>query len=318
MVVTKIISVLLLQSVIPLSALALLVLGPQPQIEPSADHRTEHNDGQTDRIARDVPRRLPVEEHIRRDEAAEPADRNLYGRRDRPLVVPGHGIGQPAEDDGHGGEPAAHDEEESKVLRADGQPLLVEQHDIAHDRDAQADHGERVAVAHAVGHPGRAERHGCRDDVYWDRADLGLGGLEAHLVENRRDEELSHQKSQRPQSRWSGVVFNVVVTYRSGVTIAGNAHESESTSVYLPVRDDAYSRALVETIHYSTASVGGQASQEHRAFLVGQEFGCLWPVWNPPLAHDAADYSEEALENKDPVCAREVSDFVPVIIVFSK
>ena len=100
-----------------------------------------------------------------------------------------HGVAEPGEGDGLGDVAADGDEVDGHVARADGDGLLREEDHVADGGDKDAEDGEGVAVAEAVGAEGCEERDDGGGDVDGNGVDLGANGGPAELLEDGRGEE---------------------------------------------------------------------------------------------------------------------------------
>ena len=182
MIISQVVRIRLLQSVIPLPPISLPILPESIEKHRRAARSAHPHHPQTKTQPSPIQGRLPLEEHHRRGDPACAPQPNLHSRRSRPLVVAADEVGEPAHRDRLRGEAARHDHEEREVPDADADMLLGKEESVADRRDQDAEDGVAVAVPHAVCEVRRRDAAYGGDHVHGDRADLGLGGHEAHLV----------------------------------------------------------------------------------------------------------------------------------------
>lgn len=157
MVISHVPNIRLLESPFSFSAIPLLVLTQHTKEHDRTRNTTHPNQCQTGPVTSAVQRLLSLKVNVTSHDPTQVANSNLHRRRNRSLVVPRHVVGQPRDRHGLGDVTTADDEEQGKVLDADGHACLAEQNDVADAGDGHADHAEGVAVTDAVGEVGRED-----------------------------------------------------------------------------------------------------------------------------------------------------------------
>lgn len=206
---------------------------------------------------------------LRPQHGAQVPDRDLHRVRRRALRLARHVVRRPREHDRRGGVDAGGGQDRAGV--ADPRPVARrrEEDDVADDRERRAGRDERRAPARLLRPDGREHGEGGRDDVGWDRHELGLRGGVAEGGDDAGQEE--------------------------GEGVEGQAErvEGEAVQPAFGVAERGEDGRPGERLVVGGVRVGFQAGRDEGALGLGEEFGGRRVVVDEEVGGDGDEYGED-------------------------
>ena len=152
MVIAEVVLLILgqLQHGVTLTLIALVVLRLHHHEQDGRGDSGHPDQPDVDAVSGDEPGSFIGREDVGRYDTTDVAEADLHGSIDAALVVAGHVVGQPDDDDGLCNVSAAHGDIKRRVFASNTHIGLCHEDDQANRADADAEDDEAKPVTHAV------------------------------------------------------------------------------------------------------------------------------------------------------------------------